>query len=107
MQIQLGCPHTWQLVGLYQNEVSSENEQSREVILPAMEAILTRAKASNHRVLFLDDVTSVPAGGRWGYSPSSKLAEQGRATDNWVHRQGWPLSGNIWSQAAGYLVQEA
>ena len=91
MQLQLsraGCPYIWQLVGLYQYVASNENEQSRVVILSAMEAILAQAKASNHRVLFLGDVNSAPAGGRWGYSPSSKLAEKDRAMDDWVYRQG-------------------
>ncbi len=69
MQLQLSraeCPHTWQLVGLYQYVAASKHYQSREVVVSTMETILTRAKESNHRILLIDDVNSAPTGGQMG-----------------------------------------
>ncbi len=83
-----GCPHTWQLAGLYRDQygASNENEQSRAVILSAMEAILTQAKASTTIVSYFSAMSNRLLPGADG---SSKFAEQDRAIDDWVCRQGY------------------
>jgi hypothetical protein len=78
-----GCPHTWQLAGLYRDQyvASNENEQSRAVILSAMEAILTQEKASTTIVSYFLAMSNRLLPGADG---SNKFAEQDRAMDDWV-----------------------
>jgi hypothetical protein len=57
-----------------------------EVILSAMEAILSQAAESGHWVLFIGDVNSAPKGGRWGHSPSKRLARVDNDMCEWVSR---------------------
>ena len=57
------------MIGRYQTAANADGLRwSQEVILFAMEAILARAKASNHQVLFLGDVntTACQLGSCWG-----------------------------------------
>ena len=109
MQLQLSraeCPHTWQLVGLYQYVAASKHYQSREVILSTMETILTRAKESSHRVLLIGDVNSAPTGGRWGYSPSNRLAKLDREMCEWVSSHGCREIQGVKLQATWAMCQD-
>ena len=90
MHLQLSranCPHTWHLIGVYQYVAKPAYTELRKLILSTLEQILNTAKAEGHKVLLLGDVNAAPLGGRWGYSPSSRLRTVDDEMDMWVSRQ--------------------
>ena len=79
-----GCPHTWQLVGVYQHVAAASNAQSRAHVLATMGALLTRAERVGHRVVLIGDMNSAPEGGRWKYKPSVRFSRFDREMNEWV-----------------------
>jgi hypothetical protein len=61
------------LISVYQYVAKPAYTKLRKLILSTLEQILNTAKAEGHKVLLLGDVNAAPLGGRWGYSPSSRL----------------------------------
>jgi hypothetical protein len=64
-----GCPHTWQLVGVYQHVAAASNAHFRAHVLATMGALVTRAERAGHRAVLIGDMNSAPEGGRWKYKP--------------------------------------
>ena len=79
-----GCPHTWQLVGVYQHVAAASNAQSRAHVLATMGALITRAEREGHRVVLIGDMNSAPEGGRWKYKPSERFSRFDREMNEWV-----------------------
>ena len=79
-----GCPHTWQLVGVYQHVAAASNTQSRAHVLATMGALITRAERESHRVILIGDMNSAPEGGRWKYKPSVRFSRFDCEMNEWV-----------------------
>ena len=79
-----GCPHTWQLVGVYQHVAVASNAHSRAHVLATMGALVTRAEREGHRAVLIGDMNSAPLGGRWKYKPSERFSRFDREMNEWV-----------------------
>ena len=89
-------PHTWWFVGLYQYVVSEATEQARNLIFKTLGHIKMLAAASGHYLIIAGDANAAPAGGRWGYSISSRTWKADEQVAMWLQDvelgevQNWP-----------------
>ncbi len=79
-----GCPHTWQLVCVYQHVAAASNAQSRAYVLATMGARITRAEREGNRAVLISDMNSAPEVGSWKYKPSERFSRFDREMNEWV-----------------------
>ena len=87
MLLQLSRPDqpssVW-FIGLYQHVASNANERARELVLLTLGHLRMLAAAGGHRLVLVGDVNSAPRGGRWGYSPRSRVLAADKQMEEWA-----------------------
>ena len=79
---ELSC--TWWFVGVYQHIASETNDPARHLLMLTLGHLKVLAAEGGHRLVIMGDANAAPQGGRWGYSPSSKVWAADQRMAEWV-----------------------
>ena len=71
-------------VGLNQHVAANDRVHSRELVLSTLAHISTLARTSCVKLVILGDANAAPAGGRWGYSPTTKTLAADQRMSDWL-----------------------